>query len=152
LLEEETRVGVESQIDAAVTPQLRAVEIDLDDLGRLVPRRRTPIINAKVERGPEHEDDVGRREGKAARAAEEERMGMRERAARHSVEEDRRAETLEQARESVAYRGPPHLRANQETRLLRRAEELGRCGDQSRIGRRPWRLCEGTRRREIGIV
>jgi hypothetical protein len=152
LLEHEAAVAVNRHVDAAISPELGAVEIDLHDLAALGPGRRAPVVDAKIEGRPEDEDDVGLRERELARARKERGMLVGDRAARHSVQEKGRAERVGRAFDRVARRRPADLRADQETRALGLRQELGGARDRLGIARRARRMLERARRRQIGVV
>jgi hypothetical protein len=59
LLEHNAAVAVDGDVDPTVAPELGAVEVDLHDLALGGPRRRSPVVDPKVERRSEDEDAVG---------------------------------------------------------------------------------------------
>ena len=77
LLEHHPGIADDAHVHGPVVPQLRAVDVHLDELGVLIEPRRPEVEQHRVGPRPHGEDDIGLAEGGAAGAAEEETMVLR---------------------------------------------------------------------------
>ena len=114
----DARVADDADLAGAVAPELRAVEVDLDQLGFGVDVRLAAIADTKVERRAEDEHDVGALQRLLAGLLEEVRMTRRQAAARGAVDVDRHAERIDELRIRLAPARPPILASDDGHRPL----------------------------------
>ena len=113
----------------AVPAELARVAVDVDQLARAEPA----VAEPEVERRPDHADDVGLVERRAARVLEEELVAGRQRAAAGAVQEHGQPAVLGERGELGRGAVPPDAAARRRRRAARRA--LRRLGGRHELAR-----------------
>ncbi len=120
-----------------------AATLAVDDVGHRRVAEPTEA-EAEVERGAEHDDEIGALLQQPAGAQERQLVVGGQRAAAEAVEEARHAQVLDGSAQARPPRSVPvHVAADDERRPLGVGDQRGQLGDGLRIGRR----ADGRRRR-----
>ena len=126
LLEDGARVAHDRDLDVAVPPDLRGVDVDVNDFQVLREARRRAELHDPVEAHADRENDVRLTERGAARIEERERMVVRCAAARERRRVERDAARFDERLERLGGVRPPHAAAAEDDRARRLSEERDR--------------------------
>ena len=117
----------------AVPAELARVAVDVDQLARPEP----PVAEPEVERRPDHADDVGLVERRAARVLEEQLVPRGQRAAAGSVQEDGQTAVLRERGQLGRGPVPPDAAPGDDGGPLGGAEQLDGRHELVRVAERP---------------